>query len=118
MFDPRDKVTHFVVRARNGTTVDYRTIWQKDQLLLICLDDTPASAALTAIADELAGRPDDFRYAQSQLVVTGDEVPGAPRPGVLVADRWGDVYAAIDAASVTSADDLIDWLRFMQRKCG
>lgn len=118
MYAPRDKVAHFVVRARGGATVDYRTIWQTQQLLLICLDDSPASAVLTSIAIELARRHAEINTAQSQLVVTYDEVPGAPRPGVLVADRWGDIYASIDDASATSADDLIDWLRFMQRKCG
>lgn len=118
MFEPRDKVSHFVVRARDGATVDYRTIWQKDQLLLVCLDDTSRSAPLTAIADQLAGRPQDFAAIESRLVVTCDLVPGAPRPGVLIADRWGEVYATLDASVETSADDLIDWLRFMQRKCG
>ena len=118
MFEPRDKVAHFVVRALNGATVDYRTIWQKQQLLLICLDDSPASESLTGIANQLAGRGGDFNTAQSHLVVTYDDVRGAPRPGVLVADRWGDVYASLDHTSVTSADDLLDWLRFMQRQCG
>lgn len=118
MFEPREKVTHFLVRARDGATVDYRTIWQNAQLLLVCLDDSSTSDRLTIIADELAGRQDELADIQSRLVVTYDEVLRAPRPGVLIADRWGEVYATLDASASTSADDLIEWLRFVQRKCG
>ena len=118
MFEPRDKVAHFIVRARDGATVDYRAIWQKEQLLLVCLDDSPVSERLTTIADDLDRRQDDLVAIRSRLVVTYDDVPGAPRPGVLIADHWGEVYAALDASASTSADDLIEWLRFLQRKCG
>lgn len=118
MFEPREKVVHFLVHARGGETVDYRTIWQKAQLLLVSLDDSPASDRLTTIADDLSRRQDELVSVQSRLVVTYDAVAGAPRPGVLVADRWGEVYATLDASAETSADDLIDWLRFVQRKCG
>ncbi len=118
MFEPRDKVAHFLVRARDGATVDYRTIWQNAQLLLVCLDDSPASERFMAIADELAGRGDELAAIESRLVVTADLVPGAPRPGVLIADRWGEIYTTLDASADTSADDLIDWLRVVQRKCG
>jgi hypothetical protein len=41
---------------------------------------------------------------------------GVPRPGVVVADRWGDIYATIDTSSLKDADDLLEWVGFVQKK--
>lgn len=117
MLEPRERVPHFVVQTIDGRSIDYRTIWQQQSLLLICLDDSDVSRPLSAIADALVLRGTDIATAGAALVVTRDVVPGAPRPGAAIADRWGDIYAAIDAAAVKDADDLIEWLRFLQRKC-
>ncbi len=117
MFEPRARVPHFVVRTVDEAEVDYRTIWQKEQLLLVSLDDSEASRPLGVLAGALFGREGDLAATQSRLVVTRDVVPGLPRPGVVVADRWGEIHATLDASSLKDADDLIEWLRFVQRKC-
>jgi hypothetical protein len=117
MHEPRERVPHFVVRTIDGQSVDYRTIWQQQSLLLICLDDSDASRPLSAVAEALALRGTDIANAGGVLVLTRDVVSSAPRPGAVIADRWGDIYAAIDATAVKDADDLIEWLRFLQRKC-
>ena len=117
MLEPRARVPHFVVRTTDGRAIDYRTIWQQQSLLLICLDDSTESRPFVGIADALAERGADLEAAGAALVVTRDVVAGAPRPGAVIADRWGDIYAVIDATTVKDADDLIEWLRFLQRKC-
>jgi hypothetical protein len=117
VFDPRARVPHFVVRAVDGAEVDYRSIWQTRNLLLVCLDDTDASRPFATVAEDLAKRQAELDTLQSRLVVTRDEVAGVPRPGVVVADRWGDIYATLDASSLKDADDLLEWVGFVQKKC-
>ena len=56
MFEPRARMPHFVVTAVDGRVIDYRTIWQNANLLLVCLDESEASQPLEIIAAELAGR--------------------------------------------------------------
>lgn len=118
MFEPRPRVPHFVVRAVDGQLVDYRTIWQKANLLLVCLDASKASAPIEVVAAELAERASEFETLQARLVVTRDAIHTVPRPGVVIADRWSEIHAALDGAAVTDANDLLEWLRFIERRCG
>lgn len=118
MFEPRERVPHFVVRTLDGDAVEYQSIWQKSQLLLISLDESEASRRFAAIGQELAVRTADLAAVQARLVVTRDVVSGAPRPGALVADRYGEIYASLGALADTDADDLLDWLRVVQSRCG
>lgn len=117
MFEPRARVPHFVVRTVDGATVDYRSIWQMRHLLLISLDDAAASGPFVAVADDLAARRPDLDTLQASLVVTRDPIVGVSRPGVVVADRWGDIYATIDGTALTDADDLLDWVGLAQKQC-
>lgn len=117
MFEPRARVPHFLVRAVDGNQVDYRSIWQTHNLLLVCLDATQDSAPFAAVAGDLGARQRELETLQSRLVVTREIVAGTPRPGVVVADRWGDIYATIDASSLRDADDLLEWVAFVQKKC-
>lgn len=118
MFEPRTRVPHFVVTAVDGQVVDYRSIWQKANLLLVCLDESEAARPLAGIAAELIGRESEFESLQARLVVTGDAIVSIPRPGVVIADRWSEIHATLDAAAVSDANDLLEWLRFIERRCG
>jgi hypothetical protein len=117
VFEPRARVPHFLVRTIDGTEVDYQSIWQTRNLLLVCLDDTDGSRPFTAVVNELGARQRELDTLESRLVVTRDVVVGVPRPGVVVADRWGDIYATIDTSSLKDADDLLEWVGFVQKKC-
>jgi hypothetical protein len=118
VIEPRARVPHFVVTSVDGEVVDYRAIWQNANLLLVCLDESGASRPLEAIAAELAGRSSEFAALQSRLVVTRDAIHAVPRPGVVIADRWSEIHAMLDSAAVTDANDLLEWLRFIERRCG
>ena len=118
MFEPRARMPHFVVTAVDGRVVDYRTIWQNANLLLVCLDESEASQPLGIIAAELAARAGEFATLQARLVVTRDAIPTVPRPGVVIADRWSEIHATLDGAAVTDANDLLEWLRFIERWFG
>ena len=118
MFEPRARMPHFVVTSVDGAVAEYRAIWQNANLVLVCLDESAASQPLEIIAAELAGRSSEFAALQSRLVVTRDAIATVPRPGVVIADRWGEIHATLNAAAVTDANDLVEWLRFIERRCG
>jgi len=118
VFQPRPRVPHFVVTGVDGQMVDYRTIWQQANLVLVCLDESEASRPLAAIAAELAGREEEFAALQARLVVTREAIAAVPRPGVVIADRWSEIHATLDVAGVTDANDLMEWVRFIERRCG
>lgn len=109
---------HFVVRTTEGTTVDYRSIWQRDQLLLICLDQSAASDPLLRLAWDLAARGKDLSVVETSLVVTREPIAGLPCPGLVLADRYGEIFWTREPGGVTDADDVIDTLRVMQSRCG
>ena len=99
---PGDLVPHFFVRAIDGREVRYADIWQRQQLLLVCMgpggsEDPPLRAPDTAI------------------VITHDHVRGVPRPGVLIADRWGEIHHVAD--DIPDSAELLSWLRYVQQRC-
>jgi hypothetical protein len=113
---PGDQVPHFDVRDAGGTRVSYGSIWQRRHLVLAVL---PAGAG--------AGYASELRLAMQsdggddvEVIVTSDEVDGVERPGVLVADRWGEVVfaAAGDRVSALPAPgEIAEWVRYVRAKC-
>lgn len=111
------RVPHFHVTDTSAARVAYdEAIWQRDHLLLVSLGDDDGDP-FAAIARDLQGRASDIAALEARLVVTRDPIAGVPRPGAVVADRWGEVFAVIDEAGSTYADDLIEWIRWVQMKC-
>jgi hypothetical protein len=114
-----DRVRHFEVDDVDGTRVQYAAIWQRQHLLLVSLRDaaTPDAKAFRAA---LADRAADIAAYDARLVVTTDPIDDVPRPGVVVADRWGEIAFTAGAASVADlppVDELVEWVRFVQCAC-
>lgn len=105
-------VPFFDVEAADRTRRVYRDLWQRRTLLLVSV--APAGVDAAQIAARLRERVGD----DAEVIVTADAVEGLPRPGVLVADRWGEIVhvAPIDPAAI-DVDDLADWVRFVQIQC-
>ncbi len=104
--------------SADGTLVRYDDIWQRKNLLLVSLPDDDPTAA--AYATSLGVLDPDLAVYDAALLVTTTRVEGIPSPGVLVADRWGEVYyvqEANRAAGLPSPEELIDWLRFVRNEC-
>jgi len=60
------------------------------------------------------------RRQNSECVITRDRVPGVPCPSAVVADRWGEVVyvaTASDVADLPSAQELVDWVTYLQTQC-
>jgi hypothetical protein len=105
-------VPFFDIEAADGTRRSYRDLWQRRSLLLVSVPAPGLDAAqLTARLREKVG--DD-----AEVIVSAETVEGLPRPGVLVADRWGEIVhvAPLDPAAV-DVEDLAAWVRYVQIKC-
>lgn len=97
----------------------------------------------TSLLAELAARYDEFRTEEAEIVLmlrngSGEPVPAAltwpfpalvmkdrtdlqpPAPTIYVADRFGEIFATYPltaAASLPTADDLLEWLHFIELQC-
>lgn len=112
-----DHVPHFEVTLPTGGAFAYASIWQHKNLVLVTLPDATADSRY---ASELSDRHADFARLHTACVITFDRVAGLPAPGVLVADRWGEVvYAAVtsEASDLPHPSELIEWVDWIARRC-
>jgi hypothetical protein len=115
----RDLLPMFTVtNTVDGALVCYQDIWQRKNLLLVMApEDDPTSAAYAKALIEglpIVGAED------TTVIVTSNTVAGIPSPGVLVADRWGEIYYLTGAgrtADLPAAPELTEWLRYVQNEC-
>jgi hypothetical protein len=119
MLQPGDLVPHFEVTTLPGRKVGYSTVWQRRNLVLISLppSDSESSRAYTS---QLAAEMPAFSEHKTEWVVTRDIVAGLGRPGVLVADRWGEIVhvaAGEDVADLPRPGELFEWVTYLQRQC-
>ena len=114
-----DRVAHFEVEQMDGSRARYRDVWQLRNLLLLSLpDDEPGE--FVDYATRLVQRQAEFSAEHTALVVTRTGIAGVPRPGVVIADRWGEIYSVVHARSaqdLPTVDDLLEWLRYIQHAC-
>ena len=114
-----DLVPHVELLTFDGGRFRYSAIWQQRNLVMVALPGGH-SASGERYASELAVRAAEFAEQQTDCVITRERVPGLPAPGVLVADRWGEiayVWSAGDAADLPSAQELVDWMVHVQTRC-
>jgi hypothetical protein len=111
---------HFEVRDVSGALVRYRDIWQRANILLVCLagaDPRAADDYRGAIED----RKDAIAAAETNLVVTRDAIAGLPAPCVVIGDRWGEVQnlAAADSslAALPAPAEFLEWLHYVRMRC-
>jgi peroxiredoxin len=110
-------VPHFSVRSVDGAVVDYSTIWQRRNVVLVTLP--PVGPVEPYVSDLMAQRP-AFAGHEGAVVITRDHVPGLPAPGLLVADRWGEIVHILTPQAVgelPSADELLQWLEAIEHRC-
>jgi hypothetical protein len=119
MLQRGDLIPHFEVTTLGGERINYATIWQRRNLLLVTLRDSDSDAARNYVS-ELTDRIPQFRARKTECVMTREQLPGIPHPGALVADKWGEVIyvrAAAEVADLPSAEDLSDWIDYVESKC-
>jgi hypothetical protein len=107
-----------VTNAVDGVLVRYQDVWQRRNLLLVIAPENDSTAA--AYTKALIEAAPTLGADDTTFVVTTNTVPGIPSPGVVVADRWGEIYyvsGANRAADLPTPDDLAEWLRYVQNEC-
>ena len=112
-----DQVPRGDLTTLEGDAFSYRSIWQQKNLVLAAV---PGGFRDADIVTGLAARADRFLALNTAVVVTSDPVPGLPVPGVLIADRWGEIVhvaAAAHVADLPAPDDLLEWIEYIGRRC-
>lgn len=121
MLERGARLPHFAVTTVDGSRVDYSQIWQRRNLVLVCLPaEETTTGLLQSYLAELADRVRELAGDDTECVATSENVAGVPSPGVVVADRWGEVYFVAGGASVQdlpSHDEVLEWLRYVQHEC-
>jgi hypothetical protein len=120
MLQPGDMVPHFTVTTLDGQTVAYSTIWQRRNLLLVSLPAFEPAEPSTSYVGSLTARMPAFIAQGARCVFTREAVAGVPCPGVVVADRWGEIFHVAGGPGVMSLPtphEIIEWLDYVQRQC-
>ena len=114
MLERGDQVPHFTVTQTDGSRANYSDIWQRRNLVLVCV---PGGIDFAA---GLKARASEVHAHDAVCVITAESIPGLPCPGIVVADRWGEIYfvtGASDVAALPSFDEILDWLRYVAHEC-
>jgi hypothetical protein len=118
MLQRGDSVPHFEIQTIRGALFSYSTIWQRKNLVLVAL---PAEVeSRESYVSRLIARQSEFSARGAECVMTRDHVPGIQSPGVIVADRWGEVAHAATTSQVddlTSPEELLEWLDYLDMRC-
>jgi hypothetical protein len=115
---PGDLLPHFEVTDFYGRRIDYSSIWQRKNLVLVMLSHTDPSSR--SYADHLMARGRDSQEDDTEWVVTCDRIAGMSSPGAVVADRWGElvhVALAQDVAHLPVPDELVEWVDYVRHRC-
>jgi hypothetical protein len=110
------QVPFFDVMTTDGRRVEYRSLWQSRNLLLVTVPPHGGSECTAG----LRARMTELMAHDTEVVMTEADVAGLPPPGVLIADRWGDIYFVGRFAAgepCFDTDAIIEWLRHVQMQC-
>ena len=114
-----DLVPHFDVRTIDDEPFSYSSIWQRKNLLFVALPTVESDSAADYAAG-LTARLHELGDRDVEVVITRERVPGLPAPGVVVADRWGEIVYAIEGSDVRelpSPEEVVEWLTFVRNRC-
>ena len=115
-----DLVPHFSLRCPDGSRWEYNaTAWQRENLLLLSLSAEP-DVTDAIYVDRLLKHIADLRRLETTWVITREAIDGIPQPGVVIADRWGEIYlvaAASTSSGLPSADEVLECLQSIEHEC-
>jgi hypothetical protein len=120
MLRPGDLIPHFDVTNLQGETVAYSTIWQRRNLVLVTLPASDADGTFRRYASQIAAEVRALVKHDTECVITRDSVIGIPCPGVVIADRWGEIAHVASGSLVADLphhQELVDWVTYVQHQC-
>src|SRR5690606_36721331 len=118
MLQPHDLVPHFELTDLRGERIRYSSIWQRQNLVLVTLpgSDPPSRDYAGRLLARAAGPGDD----DTAWIATSDSVEGLPPPGLIVADRLGEIVHVAHPAQVQdlpTPDEIVDWVQWLRHRC-
>ena len=119
MLKAGDRVPEFDLTSIDGRRVRFSEIWQRKNLLWILLPDD-GSAASANYTSPLAAQMPELTAHDTVCLITRGNVSAVPPPGVLIADRWGEIVFATHVAraqDLPTSEELIGWLRYVRNQC-
>jgi hypothetical protein len=120
MLQAGDLVPHFAVTNLQGETVSYSTIWQRRSLVLITVPSSDPDGTFGHYVSQLTAQGPALQRSGCEWIVTRDAVTGVPCPGVVVADRWGEIVhiaAGSEARELPLPQELVEWVTYVQHQC-
>ena len=114
-----DPVPHFRVITIDGRMIEYSTIWQRRNLVLVALTE-PNSAPSRTYVSQLKAECTAFQSHETECVITNDVVAGAASPAVLIADRWGEIVYVAHASNVAGLPrlpEILEWVAYLETRC-
>jgi len=118
MLKQGDLLPHFSVTDLAGQRVDYASIWQRKNLVLVMLSDAGRSSH--AYAEQLMAQARGSKQGDIAWLVTGDHIAGLPSPVAIVADRWGElmlVAVRLQRSQLPAPEELVEWVDFVRHRC-
>jgi hypothetical protein len=119
MLQKGELLPHFSVTTVAGERFAYSDIWQRKNLVLVSLPHEESDGSAKYLA-QLAIGTSELTGNDTACLITRNSIPGVPAPGVVVADRWGEIHHVTHAARVEdlpSLHELVEWLRYVQSQC-
>ena len=119
MLQRGELVPHFAVARLDGSLASYDDIWQRKNLLLVLLPGEE-SAGRAEYVSQIADKSREITAHETEYVITTDGVLDLPRPAVVIADRWGEIYFVGNGSRFTELpkiDEILEWLRFIEHEC-
>jgi hypothetical protein len=120
MLQPGDQIPHFELKNVQGQAVSYSEIWQRQNLVLVTLPVADPLGVFSKYVGRLAAGIPALTALATECVITRDVVAGTPCPGVIVADRWGEIVhvaAGPHVADLPGSEALLEWIDYLQRQC-
>jgi hypothetical protein len=114
-----DALPFFEVATVTGERVRYADLSQRKNVVLVCLPEL-TSAEDERYIRELSDSANAFETYAAACVVTRERVKQVPSPGLVIADRWGEVQYLASSPSTSGLPDvreILDTLDFVQRRC-
>jgi peroxiredoxin len=118
MLERGDLIPHFEVTALDGERINYTTLWQRNNLVLVTI--SADSDSIRNYVSALRATAPQFRGENTVCVITREHRPDIRQPGCVVADKWGEIVhirAASDANELPSPEELLDWIKYVQMQC-
>jgi hypothetical protein len=114
-----DALPHFDATSLAGGRITYSALWQRKHLVLLTAGANETAAASRYLA-ALAAAATDEDAEDTAIVATTDLITGLPRPGLIVADRWGEIQHVAHADRVDGLPtpvDVAEWIAYVRRRC-